>query len=134
MVRSRTGDVIQVRLPTGEYAYGRVLRDACVALYRQRSTGPNCPPIGSRDVEFTVGVYEDVLAKWPVAGQDPSATPEEDWPPPYSAHDLVSGQFRVYHKGEMRASTKAECEGLEPAAVWDEHHLIDRLTGRKSSN
>jgi hypothetical protein len=56
------GDVLQFDLPDGTYAYGRVLRDACVAFYRRRSTEPGMPPLGDRDFEFTVGVYEDVVA------------------------------------------------------------------------
>ena len=29
----------------------------------------------------------------------------------------------------MRPATLAECQGLEQAAVWDLHHLVDRLMG-----
>ncbi|MFC8597339.1 Imm26 family immunity protein [Isoptericola sp. NPDC057191] len=32
------GTVIQIALPDGRYAYGRVLRDASVAFYRQGLT------------------------------------------------------------------------------------------------
>jgi hypothetical protein len=29
----------------------------------------------------------------------------------------------------MRPTTSEEAKGIEPAAVWDLHHLIDRLMG-----
>jgi hypothetical protein len=124
-----------VTLPTGRYAYGRVLRDASVAFYRTTTTEPGLPPIGTRDYQFVVGVYDDVPG-WdgaPVVGHDPSQGPEDDWPPPHSVRDPISGAMSIYHHGHMRPATPEETEGLEPAAVWDLHHLIDRLTGSRSA-
>jgi hypothetical protein len=40
----RVGDVIQVTLPTGRYAYGRILRDAGVAFYSGTTAEPGLPP------------------------------------------------------------------------------------------
>lgn len=129
--KPKVGDVIQLSLPSDCYAYGRVLRDASVAFYRESSTEPAHPPIGSRDYQFVVGVYEDVLrsVECPVVGHDPSQDPEEDWPPPYCVRDPLSAEMKIYHRGEIRPATPADCEGLEPAAVWDLHHLVDRLMG-----
>ena len=45
--RPRVGDVIQVTLPTGRYAYGRVLRDASVAFYSGTTVQPGLPPVGT---------------------------------------------------------------------------------------
>jgi hypothetical protein len=125
------GDVIQLTLPSGRYAYGRVLRDASVAFYTETTAEPGVPPIGSCNYQFVVGVYDDVLTSGSVSvvGRDPSQEPEDDWPPPSAIHDPISGAMRIYHHGQMRAATPEEAEGLEPAAVWDLHHLIDRLTG-----
>jgi hypothetical protein len=124
--RPTVGDVVQFTMPNGRYAYGRVLRDAGVAFYRETSAEPGQPPIGSRDYQFVVGVYHDVLRseRVPVVGRDPSHGPEDDWPPPQRI-----GATRIYHHGHVRAATAEECEGLERAAVWDYHHLIDRLAG-----
>jgi hypothetical protein len=129
--KARVGDVIQVTLPTGRYAYGRVLQDASVAFYSRTTAEPGLPPVGSRDYQFVVGVYDDVLGSEgaPVVGHDPSQGPEDDWPPPNSVRDPISGAMRIYHHGHMRTATPGEAEGLEPAAVWDIHHLIDRLMG-----
>ena len=129
--RSRVGDVIQVTLPTGRYAYGRVLRDASVAFYCETTAEPGLPPIGSRDYRFVVGVYDDVPGSdgAPVAGHDPTQGPEDDWPPTHSVRDPISGAMRIYHHGQIRPATREETEGLEPAAVRDLHHVIDRLMG-----
>jgi immunity protein 26 of polymorphic toxin system len=127
--RPAAGDVIQVTLQTGRYAYGRVLQDASVAFYRTTTAEPGLPPIGSRDYQFIVGVYDDVAGSdgAPVVGHDPSQEPEDDWPPPHSVRDPISGTMSIYHHGHIRPATQEEAEELEPAAVWDLHHLIDRL-------
>ena len=133
--RPQVGDVIQVTLPTGRYAYGRILRDASVAFYGRTTAEPGLPPIGSRDYQFVVGVYDDVPGSdgAPVVGHDPSQKPEDDWSPPQSVRDPISGAMSIYHHGHMRPATPDEVEGLETAAVWDLHHLIDRLIGKRSA-
>jgi len=122
------GSVIQVPLPDGRFAYGRVYRDATVCFYRYAARLPGEPPIGLRDFAFCVGVYDDVAAGWEVVGVD-GFSPGEDngWPPASGVKDPISGSWRVYHRGVMRAATEDEARGLEPAAVWDEHHLLPRL-------
>lgn len=129
--KAKVGDVIQVEQPTGRYAYGRVLRDASVAFYRAMSDEPAHPPFGSRDYQFVAGVYEDVLksGSCPVVGHDPSSDPEDDWPPPYCVRDPLTGSLQIYHRGAMRPPKADEGEELEPAAVWDLHHVIDRIMG-----
>jgi hypothetical protein len=88
---------------------------------------PGCPPVGDRDFEFVVGVYEDVVRSHAVVGYDAVSAEEDDWPPPRRIIDPIDGSFTIYHRGEMRPATEAECRGLETAAVWDEHHLMERL-------
>ena len=121
------GDVLQFELPDGTYAYGRVLRDAAVAFYRRRSVEAGNPPLGDRDFEFVVGVYDDVVRNHPVVGHDPSSDPDDDWPPPQKIVDPINGSFRIYDRGEVRQASEDEAHDLETAAVWDEHHLIERL-------
>ena len=129
--KPEVGDVIQFTLPSGCYAYGRVLRDASVAFYNETTTQPGLPPVGSRDYQFVVGVYADVLKSEdvPVIGHDPSQGPDDDWPPPYSVRDPISGAMKIYHHGLMRNATAEESAELEPVAVWDYHHIVDRLMG-----
>lgn len=128
--RPEVGNVVQFELLDRTCAYGRVLRDASVAFYRTTTDGPGEPPIGSRDFEFTVGVYEDVLRAAEIVGHDPSATELEDWPPPYSVRDPIGGGYEVYERGELRSATANECLGLEPAAVWDLPHILERFASR----
>ena len=126
--KPRIGDVVQFALPNGRFAYGRVLTEG-VAFYRETTDEPGQPPVGSRDYQFVVGVYDDVVRspEHPVVGHDPSADDEDDWPPPQCVRDVISGGWSIYHKGEMRPSSAEQCSGMEPVAAWDERHLVERL-------
>ena len=83
--RKQLGDVYELALGDGSFAYGRIYRDAAVAFYRARSPAPGQPPIGSRDFEFTVGVYNRDIASMRWVGRDPFAPGEDDWPRPQSS-------------------------------------------------
>ena len=132
---AKVGDVFEIALPDGRFAYGRVYRDVGVAIYRRISRIPNTPPIGSRDFLFQVGMYRAVLTNCEVriVGRDPFTKGEDEWPPPKCIKDVLSGGFEIYHKGKIRESSATECKGLERSAVWDLHHIVDRiLHGKKS--
>lgn len=127
MQRRRLGDVIEVPLPRGRFAYGRVYRDAQIGFYRARTTEPARPPIESRDFAFSVGVEDQAFKELQVVGADPFAPDEDDWPPPASVRDVITGQYSIYHRGAIRPSTVDEAAHLEPAAVWGLSHLQARL-------
>lgn len=59
----------------------------------------------------------------------PFKNDDEKWPPPMCIIDSISGKYSIYHKGEIRDSSKAECDGLEIAAVWEAEHIISRIMG-----
>ena len=130
--RPKTGSVLQFELPDGRFAYGRVLRDASVAFYSSRTDSPRQPPLGERDYEFVVGVYDHVLraADVLVVGDDPSLDDSDEWPPPYRVRDPISGAVSTYHHGAFHEATEEECRDLEPAAAWDRGHLLQRLMRR----
>lgn len=131
-IRFKVGDVFQISLPDGKYAYGRIYRDASVGVYEQVSDLPGEPPIGSRAFMFIVGMYEDVLTsgKCPIVGFDGFEDEQSQWPPPNFIKDKISGKYSIYYKGEIRRASEEECKGLEEAAVWDLHHIVDRIMKR----
>jgi hypothetical protein len=128
-IRIRPGDILAIPLNDGRFAFGRVHKDASIGVYRYVASSPDKPPPPETDYLFTVGVFRDVLTsgEWPVVASRPFQNEEQAWPPPYSVCDPISGKFSAYHKGRMRSASSAECEGLEPAAVWDKEHIIDRI-------
>lgn len=123
------GQVVEVPLPDGRFAYGRVMRDSGVAFYRSRSAVAGRPPIGEAEPEFIVGVAESALRSLRVVGKDPFDDPEEEWPPAEKVRDPLTGAWRIYHRGEFRRATADECADLETAAVWDLEQLVHRLGG-----
>lgn len=132
-VKLRVGDVFQIALSDGRFAYGRVYKDASVGIYSDVTRGPGEPPLGSRDFLFNVGIYEDVLTsgECPIVGRDPFEDGESPWPPPNCIIDPISGEYSIYQEGEIRAASQAECSGLEEAAVWDLQHIISRIMNER---
>jgi hypothetical protein len=121
--------VVRIALPDGRIAFGRVLRDASIAIYRGIWNGNDRPPIGSRDFAFVVGIYDADLRALPVAGSDP-ASGDDDWPPPMAIRPVLSGDhWKIYDRGVMRQSSAEGARSLEPAAVWHIDHIIDRVLG-----
>jgi hypothetical protein len=53
----RVGDIFEIRLPDGRFAYGKVFRDASVGIYETVFDSPARPSIGS-SFAFVVGLYE----------------------------------------------------------------------------
>lgn len=131
--KPKVGDVVEILLPSGGVAFGRVLRDASVAVYRGGSDQAS-PPFGSRDYQFVVGIYDEALKGLPVVGHDPSVSVEDDWPPPFCVTDKITGRKSIYHHGEMTPADPEACEGLEPAAVWDLHHIVERIESSNASS
>jgi hypothetical protein len=127
--RPKLGSVVQVTLPNGRYAYGRVLRDGAVAFYRETTDTPGEPPIGDRDYQFVVGVYNDTLRSddLPVVGLDPGAGEDDEWPPAQVVRDPITGLAQIYERSHLRPATEAEVSGLEPVAAWSLEHLLPRL-------
>ena len=124
------GDIYSIPLPDGKYAFGRIYRDGCIAIYGQISDSEDdIPP--EENYQFVVGVYEHVLksGQWKKVASRRFSNDEEAWPPPMCIIDSVTGGYSVYHKGKSRPSTREECSGFEEAAVWDANHIIDRIMG-----
>ena len=128
--RIKLGDVYVIPLPNGKYAFGRVFDDAGFGVYKHIGESMEDTP-KCEEYQFNVGVYEHALKSgdWTVIENRPFKDEEEAFPPPSCIIDSISGKYSIYHKGEIRCSTKSECEGLEITAVWDSNHITDRIMG-----
>lgn len=127
--RVRLGDVFEIPLPNGQFAYGRIYDDAGIGIYNFLSERAKNPPLGFRDFMFNVGIYEDILKfqDWEIVGNDPFNGEESSFPPPSYILDPLTGEYSIYHKGQIRPASKTEARGLEETAVWDSHHIISRI-------
>lgn len=128
--KNKPGNVLDIPLPNKKFAFGRLYKDSCIAIYNHIGLSINDVP-KSEDYRFTVGVYQHVLksGEWIIADERPFETEEEMWPPPMCVIDKLTGEYSIYHKGEIVKASKEDCEGLETTAVWDKNHIIDRIMG-----
>jgi len=128
--RIKVGDVFAIPLPNTKYAFGKVFKDGGFGIYEH--IGDNINDYRDKEeFQYNLSVYKDILTsdKWEVVDNRPFPTDEAAYPPPKYIRDPISGEYSIYYKGKIRKSNQAECEGLEVAAVWDEHHIIDRIMG-----
>ena len=104
------GDVIAIPLDGGRYAFGRVLKDASIGVYRYLAKSPDDLPPPHPDYLFVVEAYRHLLTsgEWPVVARRPLQSGEDAWPPPYVVRDPISGKCSIYHKGEMHPASPAE--------------------------
>lgn len=134
-IKPKLGDVVQIPLPDGTYAYGRVFKDTGLAIYKETSKSPNIPP-KTEEYRFVVGFNGGAVetGEWPVVDHRPFADEDSAWPPPKFIKDSINGTYETYHKGQMHAATEEQCKGLEEASVWNANHIVDRIMGSNKWN
>ena len=132
------GDIVKIPLGDGWHSYARVLPEASYAFYDTRVNGDDTfEEIIARPILFFAAVmgYAIKKSRWPIVGHVPSED-QLKAPPRFIQDALNKDRFEVYEDGKIRPSTRAECAGLECAAVWDPEHVEDRLrdhyAGRKN--
>src|SRR5215212_5229603 len=108
-IKYKIGDVFQITLPNGRYAYGRVYNDASVGIYKRITNSSYLPPVGSHDFLFNVGMYDDILTtgKCPIVGHDPFDEHESIWPPANCIIDPITGEYSIYFQGQIREASEA---------------------------
>ena len=133
--RVKIGDVYAIPLPNETYAYGRVFKDAGIGIYKKISKNIEDIPM-EEEYLFNVGIYKDILqnGEWIFIINKKFENEEDSWPPKMSNYDMISGRYYIYYKGEFQLSTKEECKDLEIAAIWDSHHIIERIMGSNKWN
>ena len=130
--RKKLGDIFAIPLPNDTYAFGRLFKENTLAIFKERSENINEIP-KQQNYDFFVAVYTDLLndGVWSIIGNIPFTNEEDAWRPPTYIKDPFNGKYFIYEHAEIRPSSEEECKGLEVTAVWDRHHLIDRLMGTK---
>jgi hypothetical protein len=124
------GDIVEVGLGGGEWAFGRVLKKPLMAFYNLKAAQP--PPIESivaAPVAFKVWVmnYAITDGDWSVIGHAPLTSDLEE-APAFFKRDPISHKLSIYFgRGIERPASLKEVEGLECAAVWEPEHVADRL-------
>jgi hypothetical protein len=130
----KPGDIYAIKLPQQEhYAYGRVMKDNAVQFFVYEDTVGTGADIVFNEVRFTLVVHKNFFNRQGVqcVGHKDFDDEASAWPPRTYTYDPIFKKYSIYYKGEIVQADKEQCEGLEPSAVWEADHVIDRLTGSK---
>jgi Immunity protein 26 len=130
--RPEPGTFVRIPLPDGSIGYGRVLAEPYVAFYALRTTEPSADldAIGAAPLRFTQAVRwrGPGAQRWEAVGWR-ALEGEVARPIVQFTQDVFD--FRrctIFDTaGLERPATPEECVGLERAAVWDMHHIEQRL-------
>ena len=128
-VRRTPGDIVSIEIGPGAKAFGLVLPSAIRFFdFLSEKGDPPLEEILKAPEAFTIWVDHKPIrsGEWPVLDHI-ELTEEQMRPLDFFKQD-VSGMITIYSEGgNERLATKAECEGLECAAVWASPHVVDRL-------
>ncbi len=133
MARIKEGAFFEIALTNGKFSYGRILGKANYAFYNIYSDSriTNIDLIRNNKVIFNVGVYNDAITKnrWKTIGLTELEQGLKKIPLEFIQDDFELNQFEIYdpNTGDMRPAKKAECIGLERAAVWEPEHVEERI-------
>ena len=130
-VRQRrvVGAVVKIPIEGRHHGYAWTLPEVDVAVF-DFQTDADLPAVEvvRHPVAFRVAVNNSAFSsgRWPRVGKvTPPAVVLA--PVPTFIQDPISGRFSIYVFGAVRPATRAECVGLERAAVWAPDHIEDRL-------
>lgn len=142
-MRTRTGKpgtFLRIPLGDGSFGYGRILEAPYDAFYdyRTRELDMDLDRIASKPVLFRIAVRHSSVHRWESIGWREIETHLAQ---PVVVFTQDIGNFRrctIFDTaGNERAAEPQECVGLEPSAVWEQHHvearLLDAFMGRPNA-
>lgn len=128
--KQEPGSFLRIHLADGSFAYARTLEVPYVAFYNFRTTEPiiDLNTISTKPVLFKQAVRTSGLKHWTCIGHAPLVG-EVAEPVVRYTQDLLDFRRCVIFDsaGSEREATPEECIGIEQAAVWDHHHIEERL-------
>jgi hypothetical protein len=130
--RLENGALVRIPLDSETFTVGRVLRPPFVAVYdyRSKEDSVNGEQIVNRPVLFIVAVMDWAVktGRWRVIGSAPPETAEVRIPDQFIQDRFDPSKCQIIDSsGSSREATIDECDGLEPAAVWEPEHVEQRI-------
>jgi len=130
-IRVRAGDVFEIPLTDGRFAYGRVTRHKYhnFQIYSRFSDKAGNPPIGWREYLFAAGGLSDELERGqcPIVGHDAWTAEEKD--PVF----IVINSYPRFRLFDDRLAAAPECCGATVWVQYDLGSLVRRITNRADS-
>jgi hypothetical protein len=133
MAVRKEGAFFEIALANGRFSYGRILAKASFAFYKIYSENrmSDINRIKISEVLFINSVYKHAISKnrWKIIGSLDIEPNLRVLPMEFIQDELEPSKFEIYNPntGEIRPAKKAECFGLERAAVWEPQHIEDRI-------
>lgn len=133
MAIRKEGAFIEIALPNGKYAYGRILKEASFAfydIYSDKKISDICA-IQKTKILFINSVYKYAISKnvWKIIGILEIEPQLMILPMEFIQDELDPKQFSIYNPntGKISPAKKEDCIGLEKAAVWEPAHIDARI-------
>jgi hypothetical protein len=126
----RSGDVFSVPIGDGCFSYGQQLDRISTCFFDLKSTTvPSVEKVLSSKPLFTIIVHISCFRNmhWKKIGKGPVAGVPE-LPRSYFIKEIgFKDKFSILTAGVRRPADRAECVGLERAAVWTAENVEERL-------
>jgi hypothetical protein len=123
------GAIKQIDLGDKTYVYGRELANNFLSVYDSRTTDGVPPPnVTELPVLFTVSISLSARLGWPKVAFVPLKPNELPLPDRYMMEGEAGDEIKIYDGNLVaRPATPEEIVGLEPAVMWDNYHIVNRL-------
>ena len=120
--------ILEIPLCNDRIGLARVLAEPFIAVFDFRGERTQIPASADEiPVLFVIAVHQNSLRDWKIVA-DVGHTKKIKIPEQFMQDEISPQECQIINAdGEIRAATTKECEGLEPAAVWEASHIVSRL-------
>lgn len=131
--RITIGAILEINIDNKYYTYAQILDKGGYAFfdYKNEKHLNDLSILQEKPVLFIVGVYEDVVKKghWLIVGKLNIRQELTIQPMQFIQDALHPDRFEFYNPntGDITPAKKEKIRGLERAAVWEAHHVEDRI-------
>ncbi|MCJ8340691.1 MAG: immunity 26/phosphotriesterase HocA family protein [Pseudomonadales bacterium] len=130
-VKSGIGDIVMIPIGGCLFVFGRLLRDASIAIYSFVSNEPvDVRQLAGENVLFDAGVFGTNIAngQWQIIGNIPFSDDDESWSSPQYIRDIINpSKYRIYYKGEMKPANEEDVSGLEKQVMYKPEGLVEEI-------
>lgn len=136
MVRQRIteGSILEINIENQYYVYAQILTKGhgCAFFdYKTKEKLTDVSVLKTAPVLFIVAVYNDIITQghWLKVGKLPIRENLSVLPMQFIQDIYNPEKFKLYNPntGEITPTTRDNTIGLERAAVWDSHHVENRI-------
>lgn len=137
--RITKGSILQIPVET-YYCYAQILDKANYAFFDYKSSTPldNLEILTTKKILFVISVFDRIITsgEWEKVGKLPIREELQVLPNKYIHHKNETPEYELYNTetGVITPSSIEGVKGLEKCAVWDSHHVIDRIRCHYTGN